>query len=625
MKKLYLSLGLFVICAAACSKKSSTTTAAAEDSVTIETLALSSLNLTQKSDATTPAGFKAGTSLSLASASDICNTKFPADGSGARPSQYYACLGAYDVRQRFFQAGPTVIRERLKSVDDRLNGYLTRTQTARIPCFDPSNLGGTDSILKEGATEEGVYPAYELKTFGTSTTFSDKTTLDFGRSYSFSCWDHFGDSSAFDIYMGRKDSTWYLAEVQTPGSAASADSIKALSLLKVDADDNMEVLFAIGTKTLAANTDANPETLSASAINALYNQSAGFAQFVVRPKEGIYGAVAVMNYACEQRLVMNDTAAYVEVNGNSYGHCFANDVWVGNSDFSTPAYSADKTNSKVCLKVTGTLPEPQDDLSLCESAGLLVSDENGGYIDPFKKYGIMNLTTNVANPPSNGFGIRAYQATRLLPDIGSGTPALKMLEIPPTADVKIKGFSAISLALTKSSSSADADDASLSAACNAAEAARKQSFTQAFELSIADYITAMTKSAPTGTTSDTILEGLNTALARTGETAPAFKARLSRRIGTTFHSVGSGTVTVKYDGTTIGTATLDQSTLAADVTGTDISINLNPAPTATATGKFTVEYSGKTVLECNNAISTVRTANSFLGNPSVLIFNNVAE
>jgi hypothetical protein len=337
------------------------------------------------------------------------------------------------------------------------------------------------------------------------------------------------------------------------------------------------------------------------------------------------GASAIMNTGCEQRLVMNDKAVYVEVNGNNYGNCFANDNWVGDSGYSGPAYSASRVGVKGCLKVSGSIPEPQNDLSLCEEAGLLVATEAGGgqYEDPFARYGIFKLSSNTANPPTGGYALRAYHGQRIAPTLGDGTNAMQYIQIPMNAQVVVKDYSATSLAFSKTSDSSDSDAATITAACNAAEASREQTYTQKAEFSVQTFIDTMLVGAEAGTsmTAETVLEQFKKALANTGDAAPKITARLTRSLGASFRGVGIGTASLKYNGTEIGSALVDQSELAADKGHTDITVTLTTVPTVDASGKFTLEFSGKTRLVCANEVSTLRKANTRLGLPTFMLYS----
>jgi hypothetical protein len=586
---------------------------------------LAGLNLTQKTDAATPNGFKK--SAGLANASDICGTTFP-EVSGSRPDGYYACMAAYDVRDRFFQGGPTVIKNRLESVDTRLNEYVGRLADYEIPCLDPNHTSDRVATVSAGTNseEEATVPAYKLSEFNIATTFSDGHSLDFGRKYYYSCSNKFGSGADFNILLGRKDSTWYLGEIQTipEGSTSSAPFLK--TMMSLDADENMEILFGIAPGALGQNTATNPESGTYSAITGgVYSKSAGFAQFIVRPKENIIGASALMNTGCEQRLVMNDKAVYVEVNGNNYGNCFSGDIWTSDSGYTGPAYSASRVGVKGCLKVSGTTPEPQSDLSLCEEAGLLVATEAGGgqYEDPFASYGIFKLSSNTASPPTGGFALRAYHGQRLAPTLGEGTNEMQYIKIPPEATVVVDDYATISLAFSKTSDSSASDAGTVSAACNAAEASREQTYTQKAEFTVQSFVDTMLSGAQEGTTvtADTVLEQFKKALANTGDAAPKITLRLTRTIGSSFNGVGIGTASLKYNGTEIGTATVDQSTLASDKGYTDIAVPLTTVPTVDASGKFTLEFSGKTRLVCANSVATTRKVNTHLGLPTFTLYS----
>jgi hypothetical protein len=618
----------------ACGKKSKsdsgdTTTT---DSLIINGLALGGLNLTQKSDAATPNGFKK--SSALASASDTCGTTFP-EVSGSRPEGYYACMAAYEARDRFFQAGPTVITSRISSVDGRLNDYIGRLSNTEIPCLDPNHVAErTAKVSTSGAGDhEATVPAYKLSEFDSATTFSDGHSLDFKRKYFYSCSNAFADNAAsganFNILLGRKEGTWYLGEIQTISPGANSTAPFARTMMSLDADENMEILFAIAPQALGQSTASNPESGTREAVyGSVYHQSAGFAQFVIRPKDNIMGASAIMNWGCEQRLVMNDKAVYVELNGNNYGSCFANDNWVNDSSNTGPAYDASRLTAKGCLKVSGALPEPQTDLSLCEEAGLLVATEAGGaYEDPFARYGIFKLSTNLASPPSDGFAMRVYHGIRLAPTLGEGTQEMQFINSPPQAQLVVKDDAASSFAFTKSSDSSDSDAGTVSAACNATEAEREKTFAQKSEFAVQTYINQMLETAPeagknpdgSAVTAESMLELLKKSLAETGNAAPVIKTRVSRSLGATFRAIGTGALSLKYNGTEIGTATVDQAELASDKGYTDVTIALSTVPSVDASGKFTLEYSGKTRLVCNNATATTRKVNTQVGLPTLML------
>lgn len=627
MKKTVVIYAASALAWTACGKKSKSdsTPATTTETQIVTGLALAGLNLTQKTDAATPNGFKK--SAGLANASDICGTTFP-EVSGSRPDGYYACMAAYDVRDRFFQAGPTVITNRLESVDTRLNEYVGRLADYEIPCLDPNHTSDRVATVSAGANSEAeaTVPAYKLSEFNIATTFSDGYSLDFGRKYYYSCSNKFGSGADFNVLLGRKDNTWYLGEIQTipEGSTSSAPFLK--TMMSLDADENMEILFGVAPGTLGQSTATNPESGTYSAITGgVYSKSAGFAQFIVRPKENIIGASALMNTGCEQRLVMNDKAVYVEVNGNNYGNCFSGDIWTSDSGYTGPAYSANRVGVKGCLKVSGTTPEPQNDLSLCEEAGLLVATEAGGgqYEDPFARYGIFKLSSNTANPPTGGFALRAYHGQRLAPTLGEGTNEMQYIKIPPEAQLVVNDYATISLAFSKTSDSSASDAGTISAACNAAEASREQTYTQKAEFTVQTFVDTMLSGTQEGTTvtADTVLEQFKKALANTGDAAPKVTARLTRSLGASFSGVGIGTASLKYNGTEIGTATVDQTSLASDKGYTDISISLTTVPTVEASGKFTLEFSGKTRLVCANAVATTRKVNTHLGLPTFMLYS----
>jgi hypothetical protein len=621
----------------ACSKKSKSdsdsTTTTTDESLIVNGLAISGLNLTQKSDAATPNGFKK--SSALASASDTCGVAFP-EVSGTRPDGYYACMAAFEARDRFFQAGPTVITSRIESVDARINDYISRLAKSEIPCLDPNNTTERTATASTSAAGEAemTIPAYKLSEFDIATTFSDGHSLDFNRKYYYSCSNAFADTLAsgasFNILLGRKESTWYLGEIQTISPGANSTAPFARTMMSLDADENMEILFAIAPQALGQSSATNPESDTREAVyGGVYHQSAGFAQFVIRPKDNIIGASAIMNWGCEQRLIMNDKAVYVELNGNNYGSCFANDTWVNDSTNTGPAYDASRLTAKGCLKVSGALPEPQSDLSLCEEAGLLVATDAGGeYEDPFARYGIFKLSTNLASPPTGGFAMRVYHGIRLAPTLGDGTNEMQFINIPPQAQVVVEDYAASSFAFTKSSDSSDSDAGTVSAACNATETEREKTFTQKAEFAVQTYIDQMLESAPEGgnpqdgsaVTAESMLEQLKKSLAETGNAAPTVKTRLTRSLGATFRALGTGALSLKYNGTEIGTATVDQTELASDKGYTDVTVTLSTVPSVEASGKFTLEYSGKTRLVCNNATATTRKVNTQVGLPTFMLY-----
>jgi hypothetical protein len=224
--------------------------------------------------------------------------------------------------------------------------------------------------------------------------------------------------------------------------------------------------------------------------------------------------------------------------------------------------------------------------------------------------------------------MRVYHGIRLAPTLGDGTNEMQFINIPPQAQVVVEDYAASSFAFTKSSDSSDSDAGTVSAACNATETEREKTFTQKAEFAVQTYIDQMLESAPEGgnpqdgsaVTAESMLEQLKKSLAETGNAAPTVKTRLTRSLGATFRALGTGALSLKYNGTEIGTATVDQTELASDKGYTDVTVTLSTVPSVEASGKFTLEYSGKTRLVCNNATATTRKVNTQVGLPTFMLY-----
>jgi len=624
-----------VLTSAACGKKNDSDDESANsetEKTLVSGIAVGPLNLAIKAEAATPPAFKASTGLAKADSTAICTAVHGGSGD-SRTEGYYACKAAYDAREEFFQSGPAVIRSRIDSVENRLNEYVGRLANYEIPCLDPRHTETRVATVVTGAdsSSEQEVPPYALKTFSSATTFSDNHTVDFGKTFYFSCKDSFGDTANFDILLGRKDSTWYLGENMKYGPSTPADDASTIKhLMSLDANDNMEIHLSLGSKSLAESTATNPETLGYTTLkNDIYKKSTGFVQVIVRPTEGIIGASTLMNNGCGQRLVMNDVAVYIEVNSNNYGVCYSDDVWINDSGYTGAAYSSVKTTLKGCLRVDGTLPEPLLTLDLCEESGLLVAKDGGGYEDPFSKYGIYALSSNLASPPTGGHAMRAYHGARLWPELATNINAMQKIYIPETAELVVADYASISMPFNKAADAVDSNETVVSAACNAAEATREKTFTQKLEIKISEWVamnlSSISELDKQQSTEEEIkakiLEKIQGDLANTGDAAPVVSTRVTRSLGANFRAVGIGTYTLKYGDATVGTATVDQSSLANDKGQSDVTIAFSSIPTIAEDGKFVLEYVGKTRLECNNAVSTNRKVNTQLGLASLRMFS----
>ncbi len=630
MKKTLAIYTAMVLASTACGKKSSSS----DESVTTATektlvngIAVGPLNLAIKVEAATPPAFKASTRLAEPDSTAICTGVHGGNGD-TRTEGYYACKAAYEAREAFFQAGPAYIRNRIDSVESRLNEYVGRLANYEIPCLDPRHTETRVASVVTGANSSAVteVPPYTLKTFSSATTFSDNHTVDFGKTFYFSCKDSFGDRAAFDILLGRKDSTWYLGE--SLRNETEDETMK--HLMSLDSNDNMEIHLAMGSNTLIDSTATNPETLGYTSLrNGMYKNSTGLVQVIVRPTEGIIGASTLMNNGCGQRLVMNDVAVYIEVNSNNYGVCYSDDIWTNDSSYTGAPYSLVKTTLKGCLRVDGTLPEPLLTLDLCEESGLLVAKDGGGYEDPFSKYGIYALSSNLASPTSGGHALRAYHGARLWPDVATNINAMQKIPVPETAELVVADYFTISMPFNKAADAVESNETVVSAACNSAESAREKTYTQKWEIKISDLITMQESTTPESekqlTNEDerkvNLLARIQKDLTNTGDAAPSVVTRVTRSLGANFRAVGIGTYTMKYGDATIGTATVDQSTLTSDKGQSDVTISFSSIPTITEDGKFALEYVGKTRLECNTSNSTNRKVNTQLGLASLRMYS----
>ncbi|MBM4254189.1 MAG: hypothetical protein FJ146_19665 [Deltaproteobacteria bacterium] len=629
-----VNLGKLFVCGLvllplACSKKKSGSSDEPSSGNSITVPALVSPNLKNKALAATPKGFKPTNSASLlGSDEDAAAAACAQVNSNTQSDAYLSCYAAWDMRSRFFRAGPTQIFDRLADVDSRLNGYIERVSSYRVPCLDPTTTAGREKIAKGGGDVDEDVPAYALKDFDGKTTFAGGHVLDLGRNFSFSCADSFGENGrTMKVFFGRKDGTWNIAQVQKP--AGVSDSTPGITMAAtLDKDDNMEIFFGIAGAPLAVDTSDNPET-SSSLWSSLYSNSAGLSQFVVRPKDNIVAASALMNYSCEQRLIMNDVAVYVEVNGNNYGRCYSGDTLTLASN-SAPSYSSQKVALKACLKVSGSAPEPQTTLDLCEESGLLVKDSNGNYENPFAKVGLYSFTSDISQTATaSNKPMRAFHGVRILPNLGDGVNPLQLISIPQNTEVKVDGYAPDAITFEKTSDSADGDAGKVTAACNS-NSLTSASFTQKWQASVASELSRRIAASSGAGQSSTppseadVLKGLQAALDSTGDAAPSVKVRVTRNLGANYRGYGAGTFTVKYDGNTIGTATVDQASLASDVSYTDVTIPLSSIPVLGAAGNFTIEYAGTSTLACNTQTSIQRTANSKSGIPTLYVYRSSA-
>ena len=632
MNPILATFAVLALVSSSCNKKDDSTTDAQNapsEKTQIAGIAVGPLNLAIKAEAATPPAFKASTALAAPDSTAICTGVHGGSGD-SRTEGYYACKAAYDAREAFFQAGPAYIRNRIDAVESRLTDYAARLANYEIPCLDPSHTAVRTASVARGAntTVDEEIPAYALKTFSSATTFSDNHKVDFGKTFYFSCKDSFGDTTDIDILLGRKDSTWYLGENLKYNASTSADNAGTLKhLMSLDANDNMEIHLSLGTKALDQSTATNPETLGYSTLkNSIYKQSTGLVQVVVRPTEGIIGASTLMDNGCGQRLVMNDVAVYIEINSNNYGVCYGGDIWTNESAYTGPAYSSVKATLKGCLRVDGALPEPLLTLDLCEESGLLVAKDGGGYEDPFSKYGIYALSSNLASPPTGGHALRAYHGARLWPDLANLINPMQQIKIPDSAELVVSDFTKISMPFAKASDAVDSNETVVSAACNASDSAREKSFTQKWEMKVSDLL-AMEKIPENEVNPPTeaefkaaMLEGMQSSLAQTGDQAPVVFTQVTRSLGANFRAISIGAYTLKYGDATIGTATVDQTTLSQDKGKSDIAITLSSIPTLAEDGKFTLEFSGKTRLDCNTAVATTRKVNTQLGLAGLRMF-----
>ena len=264
-----------------CGKKSATDSedkAVAKKAV-VKGLVVAPLNLAIKLDASTPAAFKAGASLANTDSAAICTGVHGGSGDN-RTEGYYACMIVYEAREDFFQVGPAVIRNRIDSVEGRLNEYVGRLSNYEIPCLDTRNTSARSGLVVKGTgsnVEEAISP-YALKEFSTKTIFSEDHVLDFGRKFHFSCKNSFSDRLDFDILLGQKDSTWYLGENLKYNASTPADDASSFkTLMSLDSSDNMEIMMSLGNKSLLESSLTNPETLGYNALTRIMREIRAFA------------------------------------------------------------------------------------------------------------------------------------------------------------------------------------------------------------------------------------------------------------------------------------------------------------------------------------------------------------
>ena len=575
--------------------------------------ATGSLNLTQTFDAVTPAGLKTQpTSLSLDEADSVCDALYPTVGGPENKS----CKLAFEIRQRFFQKGPTVIRDRLKDFESRLSGTLERSSDAYLPCLNPNHTQAlTLETTKQGGNETVEVPAFKRVDIALKQTYKNNLVLDTQKTLSVSCKEEFGDpGSQIRVAFGKKDGTWSLFQEQANGIG---------SFGTVDSSDNIELWFVVGDRKASATQDAL-EAAGSSARTA-YSTSSGVAHILAKPNQGFMGISLVgsgVGPGCGSQILINDNALYFKGNINNYGKCYADDF---GSDDSGPAYDSSLNQVELCMEVSGSQPtKPTNGITHCVQSGLLQLDDNGAVQDPFTAAGLKKLTAVPGGSGSTDLFVRAYMGPHFMADADlSQIP--KMLQVPLMKEdkIEIKGFHAQSAVLTPKTT--PRGKVSVSAACNASVPERQTAFEEEFRLGVEDFLKAKVEKAKSTSTSpssssptlESLLTPLRQAFLQASPANPLLKFTLNRSLGTSFRGSFFGTyqLSTQENGTAVksgdlvapGDAASPRASTEVDLQGLALESN----------SVVVLKLKGTLQLDCDNSNGISRTVGLKIGLPQL--------
>ncbi len=590
----------------ACSNKKDDDTQSTASTVAYSTKANAAVHLAQTFTANTPKSFTATTALQRTALVSACTTEF---GQGSAAAT--ACETMSDIQQRFFGAGPTVIKDRLADLDLALNSALEQTSSSYVPCLDTQrSSAGTFPISKEGGSTDITFDAYSLTAIALKSTFKNGYAIDTGDSVSLSCFSADSAASAkagIGTGYGYKDGTWSLYQLgaQAIGMFGTADQHDAINMW-----------FRIGS-----NSPSQLSTQAAGEVagSAFYNGSTGIVQIISNPQTGLVGLTQVgsgIGPGCGARLLMNGTSLYFDGNVNNYGACTASD-YDANPTNGQPAYSASRSSVKVCMDVSGTTVLPTTGFASCVKSGLISLDDNGDPVSPFEAAGLKNLTADMGSSSSAVIKARAWMGAFFMSDTDLSAIAPFGWVTPQANEtVKVEGFSRSSYAFTRTTLPAK-QSSSVTAACNAASADQSATVEETFELNVSDLLKAE-MALRTDASEDSILAEWKSALTNTGDSAAMISLSVTGIRGTTYHSGFEGTVTASLDGASVGTGTLALPPASGPMLAT-ADVRLGSSLVLTNTSKFTVAVSGTLALSCDSSNAIVRTVAVKPGLPALVL------
>ncbi|MCA2961098.1 MAG: hypothetical protein IOD12_12665 [Silvanigrellales bacterium] len=570
--------------------------------------ALNQVSLTRTFDAVTPKGMKpsAASALLLDSQDDVEAQCVAISGDASKQvPEYKLCLVAFAIRSSFFQSGPAVIRDRLMSFDGTLNGNLQRISDFYVPCLNPQHTSAKDYdvAVGPGTPQKTTVPAYSLVNMPVKTTFGDGSVLDTGMSLNLSCMnvsetDTPSGKMVFKTGFGFKDGTWSLVEDIARGMNLSGT---------VDADENMNIWFSLGDRKATKN---GPSAEPAGATKNPYPQSSSVMNIIARPKQNLLGiSVGGGDNGCGVRVLMNDTALYFKGNVNNYGKCFPGDF---GEALAGPEHTPEWNDVSLCMKVSGNVPEPAAlGEGHCIQAGLLETDDDGNVVDPFENAGLKNLVADADLATDGALYARAWAGPHFMATADyAKVPKLLLVPLSPNDTVQVKGFTAISWALTKPSNKV-ASNFSKTAACSAGTASKTGTLVETYELKVADLLADMLKNAKKNSnsspnqaapTADSLLAGLNSSLALTGETAPKIEIPVTRTLGTNYRGTFKLSAKVKLDGKEKATVALASPSKATETK--TVGVAKPGALTLTKTSTLVVDVTGSFALQCDGTASS---------------------
>lgn len=549
-------------------------------------------HLAQSFYANTPNGLRSGTTLHLADSEAACDEKY------TDAAEKMACKTIIDVQNRFFVAGPTVIRTRLSDLDSALNSMLERTSSAYVPCLDANrNTAATFPINIEGGTKDINYPAFELTPVLLKTTYTNGLTFDTGSSLQLSCFDANAQGTGGDAKTGIgtgygfKDGKWYLYMLQSNSIAMFGSS---------DKEDSIDMWFTIG------GTDPSANTANITSETSNYAGSTAVVHIISNPKNGLVGLSQVgvgVGPACGAQILMNNSTLFFSGNLNKYGQCTDKDF---DNTGSGGSHNAAYDDVQICMMVSGSTVKPSaDGLTSCVKSGLITFDADNKLVKPFAAAGLKNLTADLDSIVLGALKARAYMGIKFMlgTDL-SNIPPFGWVNLGGNDFINIDGYDSYPFSFLRAEKT-DSEANSLTSACNADASAMKKTITESFTLTVPDIIAAIKSNISNKSDSD-ILTSMTKGFANTGEASPVIEVPITGIKGTSFQGSFSGTTVVTIDGTTVGTGNL--ALPAAD--GTMMStgkITLTSLPVLSSTSSIKIDLTGTLTLSCDNSNSTERT------------------